>query len=216
MKASRIEDFPVEYLCRICQSLKPIADMLIVRRRREKDYYLRPVCKSCHNERERGHRREWKRQYLLKWRKKNAALNESYWRNDSTRERQRVNAYKRFGEKHDALLIQGRMRRHDQPISIAEAEQLLKKFGRCYPTAFGLTAKGKKECERIRSALRRRGAKKISMFEIRLMVYDDDRSNFIKPERQKSPYQNAASKLRKWHHQQRQLKSANNEPNQTT
>lgn len=204
MKASRIEELPDEYLCRTCQAVKPIADMLIVRRRRENDYYLRPCCKSCHNERERGHRREWKRKYLQKWRKKNASLNESYWRNEKTRERCRIYAYKRFRDKHDALLIQGRMRRHGQPISIAEAECLLQKFGRCYPTAFGLSAKGKRECERIRSALRRQGVKKINMFEIRLMVYDDDRSNFIKPERQKSPYKNAASKLRKWHQRSKQ------------
>jgi hypothetical protein len=92
------------------------------------------------------------------------------------------------------------MRRHGFPVSIQEAEELLKKFGRCYPTRFGLTPKGLKECERIRAGIRRaRGKQTVTSFEIRLMVYDDDKSNYIKPRLQKMPYQNAAAKLSKWH-----------------
>ncbi len=203
MKAISLDLLPNEYRCKLCDTTKPLAEMIVVYQRREKHYRLRPRCKECHNGRERGHRREWKRKYLQTWRKKNAKLNESYWRNNETKERCRVYAKKRFDEKHEALLIQGRMRRRGHPIGIAEAEELLKRFGPCYPSKLGLSKKGLRECERIRSALRRQKKARISMFEIRLMVYDDDKSNYIKPERQKKPYQHSANHLRKWHQEKK-------------
>lgn len=205
MKVANPKLFPAEYKCNACGLTKPVAEMISVRLRREKLYYLRPRCKACHNAKERGHRREWKRKYLQRWRKQNAALNESYWRNDRVKEQCRVNAARRLSDQqyHDAILIQGRMNRRGMGISIKEAQGLLRRFGPCYPTRFGLTPKGLKECERIRAALRRRGAKRISPFEIRLMVYEDAKSNYIKPRLQKRPYQNAAEKLRKWQRDRR-------------
>jgi hypothetical protein len=172
--------------------------MVLVRLRRENLYYLRPRCKSCHNGRERGHRREWKRKYLQRWRAKNAKLNESYWKgSDRVRERGRVNAARRFKENHDALLIQGRLRRRGMPVSINEAKELLRKYGPCYPSRFGLTRAGLKECERIRSVQRRRNPRcRLSPVEIRIMVYED--GLHIKPSRQRRPYKESAKKLRKW------------------
>lgn len=207
MKATSLDQFPVEYGCKLCETSKPLQEMVLVFLRTEKVYKLRPRCKECHNARERGHRREWKKQYLQKWRKNNAKLNESYWRNDQAKEQHRVNAKKRFDQKHEAILIQIRMRKRGYPTSIAEAEALLKRFGPCYPTKAGLSKRGLRECERIRSALRRQKKKRISTFEIRLMVYDDDKSNYIKPRRQKKPYQHSANTLRKYHQEKKHDRS---------
>src|SRR6185295_11057083 len=80
VKAAAPSLLPSEGFCSHCGKLKPIGEMLVVHRKREGDYYMRPRCKQCHNKRERGHRREYKRNYLRAWRKRNAALNESYWR----------------------------------------------------------------------------------------------------------------------------------------
>ena len=208
MKATSLDLLPCEHHCKLCDTSKPLNEMMVVYERATKLYKLRPRCKECNNARERGHRREWKKQYLQKWRKNNAKLNESYWRNDQAKERNRINAKKRFDQKHAAILIQIRMRKRGCPISIAEAETLLKRFGPCYPLKAGLSPKGLRECERIRSALRRQKKKRISTFEIRLMVYDDDKSNYIKPKRQKMPYQHAANTLRKWHQEKKNDRKA--------
>jgi hypothetical protein len=45
----------------------------------------------------------------------------------------------------------------------------------------------------------------VDEFEIRLIVYED--GYFIKPKRQKPPYQHAAARLRKWQAEQRRLKA---------
>jgi len=209
VKCDKIEQFPAEYGCNVCGKTKPAAEMVVVYMRREKRYYLRPRCKACHNEKERGQRREWKRAYLQKWRKKNAKVNESYWKdNPIVREQARVNAMKRFKEKHEAILIQGRMNRRGMQVSLKEAEELLRTYGRCYPTAFGLTENGKRECERIRASLRRRKSKRISNFHIRLMVYEDGMENafVIAPALQPQPYRHASEQLRQWHRNQRILR----------
>jgi hypothetical protein len=215
-------ELPPEYGCKKCGASKPIGEMVLVHRRRTHDFLLRPRCKKCHNTREKGHRREWKRKYLQRWRKNNAEVNESYWRLRQAELRPELNArsYRRFRKNHAAILIQGRMRRQARMrVSVAEAKELLRKYGRCYPTRWGLTAAGIAECERIRSRFRsaRRSGKKVSQprpVEIRMMVYADgtlcdpgdrEASFVIKPRLQKQPYQLAAKRLKKFHIQRRIL-----------
>ncbi|HYE72703.1 MAG TPA: hypothetical protein VEF04_05205 [Blastocatellia bacterium] len=201
MKAAQLDLLPPEYTCKKCGQTKPIAEMIVVRIRRENVYQLRSRCKSCHNEKERGHRREWKRKYLQEWRRRNKAVNRSYWDNDIVREQTRIYSYRRFKEKHDAILIQGRMKRHGYPTTIQEAEELLKEYGHCYPTMAGLTPLGRKRFEQIRAAQRRLNSKRFTLFEIRMMVYDE--GLYIKPSRQPKIYQKSAEKLREWHRKQR-------------
>jgi hypothetical protein len=191
-----LKDLPKKYLCLVCTKTKPIVEMILVRNKKEHTFTLRPRCKSCHNKNERGHRRKWKTKYLRKWREYNSELNESYWRARNQEKRQELTAQARvrFRKYHHALLIQGRLRRLlDMHVSLAEARRLLKQFGPCYPSRLGLTAWGLRECARIRSALRRRGEHP-SLVEIRMMVYAD--GHYIKPNRQKIPYQHSAQKLR--------------------
>ncbi len=202
------DELPEKAYCLKCESEKPIAEMIVVFLRKENLYRIRPRCKSCHNENERGHRREWKRKYLRNWREDNAAVNESYWKNNSrVREQSRLRANKLWSEKREALLIQGRMNRHRQNISLKEAEGLLKKYGRCYPTPQGLTPDGLRECEKIRSRFRLRHEKPPSPFNIRRMVYEDDNGSYafvIRPEDQPLPYRIASENLKKWHRGKRQ------------
>src|SRR5439155_5092911 len=154
MRFASLTELPAEYRCRLCRAVKPIAAMMVVRVKREKKILLRPRCKDCHNARERGHRREWKTAYLRRWRKYNDELNRSYWKKRSDEEWAR--AAERFRSRnHLALLIQGRLRRRiGMHVTVAEARRLLKTFGPCYPTRYGLTAKGLREFERIRSNMR--------------------------------------------------------------
>lgn len=189
---------------------------MILRRSRKLNIYdLRPRCKKCHNEKERKHRREYKKSYLQKWRKKNAELSKTYGNNPETKKKVAENALKRFNKKHEAILIQGRMRRRGINVGIDEAEELLKTFGRCYPSPQGLSKEGLRECERIRSRLRVSpktsfGARMPTNFEIRLMVYEDsleDTRFLISPEKQPIPYQKAAERLRKYHQKNTQIKS---------
>jgi hypothetical protein len=175
--------------------------MVVVRRREVNGFHLRPRCKECHNARERGHRREWKRKYQQRWRAKNAKLNKSYWHNPTAREKARLKAAARSEEINAALLIQGRLRRKGMQVSLQEAGELLKQFGRCYPTRYGLTAEGLRACERIRSAMRRRGSKRLLPVQIRMMVYED--GYYIKPSRQRPPYQSSAENLRRWQREQK-------------
>ena len=216
MIAKALVDLPEKYGCRLCGGDKPIAQMVLVRRRRTKDFVLRPRCKDCNNQRERGHRREYKRNYLRNWRKSNRELNDSYWkpRRAELRPIARLRAAIRRADPltHAAQLIQGRLRRRvGKRVTISEAKKLCLKYGPCYPTQFGLTQAGLRECERIRSRMRRTG-KPLKTADIRLLVYEDwsgDEGKFvITPSRQKMPYQNAAAKLRKWHEDQRRKKAA--------
>lgn len=203
MKVTTLIDLPDVYTCNVCNETKPIAEMCVTRHRKEKIFDLRPRCKDCHNESERGHRREWKRKYLQRWRSRNATLNESYWKdNPRVKEQARLRAAAHFTEKHDAILIQGRLNRRGHGVSLQEAEELLHKFGRCYPSRFGLTPEGLRECERIRGAMRRRASKRrIRLVDIRIMVYED--GLFIKPSSQPVPYKSAAKNLRRWQHEQK-------------
>lgn len=220
MIVERYSELPEEYRCASCGDTKPLPEMVVVRLKTRHKILLRPRCKKCHNQRERGHRREYKRKYLRRWRRDNAEINESYWRG---RDRAAQNAYARvhFRKNHAAILIQGRLRRQaEMRVSLTEAKKLLRKYGRCYPTRWGLTPKGLRECERIRSrfrSARRSGQHKIDIprpVEIRMMVYADgseaDRAegsgpdNFvIEPRLQKQPYQSASRQLRTWHVERR-------------
>lgn len=208
-KAARFEDLPSSILCMECRTEKPIVEMIVVRVRKEQVYRVRPRCKKCHNERERGHRREWKRDYLRRWRRENRRLNDSYWKDNArVREQNRLNAARRIADPdyRDALAIQRRLRNRDIRVSIDEARQLLEKYGRCYPSRFGLTAAGIRECERIRSRLRyrhsRSGRRMPSGFDIRIMVYEqseDEPGLIIRPELQPVPYQTASKNLKRMH-----------------
>lgn len=206
MTFSSLAELPATYPCRLCGAEKPIGEMVLVRIRRTKEWKLRPRCKACHNARERGHRREWKRRYLRRWRRRNPELTESYWRQNYNPALNALRARLRFQdpEYHHALLIQGRLRRRaGMKVSLAECRQLLRQFGPCYPTRFGLTPKGFRECERIRSRQRRDpGAHPLRAIEIRLMVYED--GHYIKPKRQRIPFQHPARRLREWHRSRRQ------------
>jgi hypothetical protein len=203
MIVKKLAELPEKYACKLCDAEKPIVEMVLVRLRKQKRFLLRPRCKACHNAGERGHRREYKTAYLRRWRKWHPELNESYWRQRAKEKRVETNArcYNRFIRNHAAILIQGRLRRRlGMTVSIAECRQLAKKFGCCYPTRYGLTPDGLRECERIRSRMRAAG-QHVSNIEIRMMVYDD--GYYIKPSRQRMPYRHAAEQLRRWHGKQR-------------
>ncbi|MCU1284455.1 MAG: hypothetical protein JWO13_805 [Acidobacteriales bacterium] len=190
---------------------KPISEMVVVRHRKTGEFSLRRRCKECHNDSERGHRREYKTKYLQRWRRHNAELNRSYWKQSQQENREKINANarRRVRKHHHAILIQGRLRRRlGMSVTLAEARQMLRTFGPCYPTRFGLTPSGLRECERIRAALRRSGSKMISAIEIRMMVYADQENFFIKPSAQKIPYQAAAESLRRWQAEQREKRKA--------
>jgi hypothetical protein len=204
-----LAELPEDWGCGRCEETKSVDDMMIVRKRKprrgEKKYYLRPRCKECHNKNERGHRRQYKTKYLQTWRTHNKALNDSYWKdNPVKREQCRVNSARRLSnqETHEAVLIQGRLRRRlNERVSLAEAKGLLGRFGRCYPTALGLSQEGQREVERIR----KKGAKRrYSLIQIRIMVYED--GLFIPPDKQPIPYQSSANNLRNWQAKQRQLR----------
>jgi hypothetical protein len=202
MIAKTYKDLPTVYKCRICSTEKEIEEMILIHRKKTNDYMLRPRCKACHNKSERGHRREYKTNYLRKWRTNNSGLNESYWRTSTQTNRDEIadQARARFNKDHYAILIQGRINRRTEKtgmhITIDEARALLRKYGRCYPTRFGLTPKGLKECERIRSGMRRI-KRKMSLLEIRIMVYED--GYYIKPKNQPIIYKSASERLHHWH-----------------
>jgi hypothetical protein len=171
--------------------------MVVVHLRGKGVYLIRHRCKDCNNRKERGHRREWKRQYLRRWRRENPGLNESYWRKAAA-DRTKVNTHARvhFLNNHHAILIQGRLRRRlGMHVSLSEARRLLSEYGPCYPTIQGLSRKGINQCERIRARLRCLGIRP-NLVEIRIMVYAD--GHYIKPPKQKIPYQHAAQNLRRW------------------
>lgn len=203
MKVKSLAELPETGTCRKCRGEKPRGEMVVVRLRKQGLFYMRPRCKSCQNEFERGHRREWKRAYLRRWRKWNHDLNESYWRQRNRDRRAELNAYsyRRFRRNHAAILVQGRLRRQaGMSVSLAEAKKLVAHYGMCYPTRFGLTKRGLRECERIRSSMRRLG-KHLRPVEIRMMVYAD--GHFKQPRTQTQPYARASAQLRRWHRQQK-------------
>ncbi|MCA1558437.1 MAG: hypothetical protein LC731_07860, partial [Acidobacteria bacterium] len=207
-RAERLEDLPQEYGCNLCGEIKPLDEMVVVFMKREQCYRLRPRCKKCHNERERGHRREWKQMYLRRWRARNEEKTKSYWKDrPDYLERSRRGAA-RYVERHrDGLAIRRRFKTRGVEVSVAEAEALLKKFGPCYPTRHGLTPEGLKRCEQLRSEHRRAGrAGLISLFEIRIKVYDE--GMFIEPHLQARPFQKTSTRMRAWQAAQREKKEA--------
>ena len=201
MRATNRSELPAEYRCLLCGDLKPIAEMMLVHHAGG-GFHLRPRCKKCQNLRERGHRRQQKARYLRAWRARNQDLDQSYWRIANEQKRPEIarRAAVRFQAHHAGILIQGRLwRRLKLKVTLAEAETLCEKYGRCYPTRQGLTPRGLRECEQIRSRLRRRpGPPAWGPVEIRMMVYADSRWNFIKPRLQAAPYQKSAETLRAW------------------
>jgi hypothetical protein len=114
------------------------------------------------------------------------------------------------------------MAARDYNITITEARELLAKFGRCYPTRYGLTKSGLLECERIRSRLRVRNVdarRRQTAFEIRLMVYEESvatdggynpprRNLVIPPDQQPIPYESRAENLRRYHRARQEAASA--------
>ena len=131
-------------------------------------------------------------------------MNESYWkqRNAELRAEIAARVRDRFWKYHDAILIQGRLRRKGFKVTISEAGQLARKYGCCYPTRAGLTAWALRECERIRSSQRHLPKhKRNTPTEIRMMMYED--GHFKKPSKQKPPYQRAARQLREWWQRQK-------------
>jgi hypothetical protein len=141
--------------------------------------------------------------YLRRWRKDNAELNESYWRQYQATNRPTITARAavRFWQNHNGILIQGRLRRKGIKVSLAEANRLGRKYGCCYPLRAGLTPWALRECERIRSGQRRLPKyKRNTQVEIRMMMYED--GHFKSPRRQKPPYQIAAKRLSQWQREQ--------------
>ena len=191
-RAATREALPHQYGCNICGKIKPLDEMVVVFSRRDKEYRLRPRCKECHNERERGHRREWKREYLKRWRTRNAEKVKSYWKDKPDYKERARRSSNLYVERHkDALAIRRRLKGKGVEVSVAAAEELLKKFGPAYPTRFGLTTEGQRRCERIRHTQRIAGREgRRSCFEIRVQVYNE--GLFIEPSRQERPYQKKA------------------------
>jgi hypothetical protein len=206
---ARVE-LPEKYGCRKCGAEKLIAEMVLVHRRRTHDFLLRPRCKACHNKAEKGHRRAYKTKYLRRWRRANAELNRTYWKERNARLGKPLLAAKaavRFRENHFPLLIQARLRRKRIKVSIGEAKRLYRKYGCCYPLRAGLTPWALRECERIRSGQRRLPKhERHTPTEIRMMMYED--GHFKKPARQQPPNQVAAARLRKWQRLQKELSAA--------
>jgi hypothetical protein len=200
-KALRAADLPGHGHCAQCDETKPREQMLVVHTKADGVYYMRPLCKDCHNKKERGHRRGWKTKYLQRWRRKNAKLDKSYRNTDTWREAARLRMATHVAEHHDGIAIQRRLRSRGVKVSLREAEELLAQFGRCYPTRLGLTKDGLRECERIRSKMRKRNRMKLTAFDIRVMVYED--GLFISPAKQPEPYKLAAENLRRWHRSRR-------------
>jgi hypothetical protein len=197
MIVKSISEIPASYVCNRCGHEKPIGEIVVVHLRKEGVYLIRRRCKDCNNRKERGHRREWKRRYLRRWRRENPKLNESYWRKASA-DKTKVNTHARahFKNNHHAILIQGRLRRRlGMHVTLNEARSLVSEYGPCYPSMQGLSRKGINQCEQIRSRLRHRGIRP-NLVEIRMMVYAD--GYYIKPRKQKIPYQYAAENLRRW------------------
>lgn len=209
MKFATLKDLPEKARCLLCTLEKPIVEMIVIRRKADKTVTVRPRCKDCHNKRERGHRRDWKTAYLRRWREYNSELNESYWRSRDPKKAAEIQR-NHVTKHHHAILIQGRLRRQlGMHVTVTEAEELLKQYGPCYPSRFGLTPKGLRECERIRSSQRRmKKPVRMTNVEIRVMVYADDKRFFIQPRLQKIPYQAAAARLRKWQAEQHARRAA--------
>lgn len=200
MKAKFIKDLPAGRICNRCNTEKPRDEMIVQHRTDNGGYfYMRPICKKCHNARERGHRRDYKRKYLENWRKENRAIDKSCRQTDDYREKAAKRSYRYFKENHAAILIKKRLAYRDIEITLDEAKELLERFGPCYPTPQGLTKAGLRECERIRSRLRVRNVdrrRRQTSVEIRMMVYEEDKRFVIPPDQQEMPYKSRSERMK--------------------
>lgn len=223
-RAARLEDLPAEGHCVLGNHTKPRSEMVVYRSKRD-GYVMRPRCKECHNAGERGHRREYKRNYLRAWRRRNKSLDRSYWNNPTQRRKSTLRARGYRERDGEAITIQRRLREQlNERVTLAEARELLLKFGPGYPTRYGLTEEGLRECERIRSRLRsaaRRNRHRVRVrnIEIRVLVYQDAVDSgravdsvrgpalMIEPGLQKSRYSGASLK-RWWQERKRERRLA--------
>jgi hypothetical protein len=200
VKAKLIKDLPAERICNRCDTSKPRVEMVVQHRTDNGGFfYMRPICKSCHNARERGHRREYKKQYLDNWRKRNAGLDKSYRQTDHYRQKAAERSYRYFKANHAAILIKKRLAYREIPVTLAEAKELLERFGPCYPTRQGLTKAGLRECERIRSRLRVRNVdrrRRQTATEIRMMIYEEDARFVIPPDEQEMPFKSRSERMK--------------------
>lgn len=156
MKYESMAALPETGTCRLCGQTKPVAEMIVLRSRRDRHVHLRARCKECHNQRERGRRRAWKTSYQRAWRKRHADLNRSYWQaRDKSEQAARSLAF-RHGH-IEAARIQERMRTRGYHLDWRSARELLQQYGPAYPLACGLNEVGQREVERLRSTARRRG-----------------------------------------------------------
>lgn len=158
MTFASISALPPSAVCRECGAEKPLGKMVVLRVRATGRVRVRPRCKDCQNARERG-RREWKRDYLRRWRARHPDLDRQYAqaaqeRNEARIRSQRLSSYRRD---HAAYLIQGRLRKRGVPCPLAEARELSREYGPAYPLVCGLSPAGRREIERLRSQARRRG-----------------------------------------------------------
>lgn len=207
MKFLKLSDLPETHNCNICGQDKPVAEMLVIQSKKTRTYDLRRRCKVCHNQKQKGHRLDYKRNYLKRWRARHPKLNKSYQQKPECKRKNRRRVYEYFTRNHEAILIKGRMQRRGIECTLSEAQRFLERFGPCYPSRYGLTAAGQRECERIRATMRRRGsALKLRNIDIRMMVYED--GLFIAPELQPKPYQKAAERLRELKRSQRERLAA--------
>lgn len=207
MKAKLLKDLPTSRTCNRCDIDKPREEMIVQHRNDKGGYfYMRPICKDCYNAKERGHRREYKRKYLENWRKKNRALDKSYRQTDHYREKAAKRSYTYFKANHAAILIKKRLAFRDIHVTLDEAKEMLEQFGPCYPTPQGLTKKGLRECERIRSRLRVRNVdrrRRQTAVEIRMMVYEEAGDFVIPPDQQEMPYRSRSERMKQRHRNKR-------------
>ncbi len=153
MRFASFAELPVSARCNKCGVTKPLAQMMVARSRRDSTINVRPRCKACQSEFERGHRREWKRAYCRRWREQHPGA----WRDKQDRARNTRNM-KRWRTKHlAAYRMQARMRKRGWHLDWRSAGELLRDYGPAYPLASGLNAAGRREMERLRAQARRRG-----------------------------------------------------------
>lgn len=169
--ALKISDLPESWTCNKCDREKPRGEMVVMRTKRTRRYWLRPRCKDCQNAINRKTQTDYKNNWQREWRKKNpeqvSCYRQKQMAGPGQKQKARDRAARIYEAKRPALLIQSRLRGTPFSLSIGEAQKALAKFGPLYPTTAGLRPKGRAEYERIR----RRSD--LSDLEIRIMIYDD-------------------------------------------
>lgn len=214
MKFLSANDLPKEWSCKVCTKQKPLAEMMVTFNRKGKWYRTKPRCKDCHNEKERGNRREYKRKYLKRWIAGHRKTLKSYRQKPAAMALNLKRSQKFFDDNAEAIRIQKRLRTHGFKCDLSQAREYLETFGPCYPTRYGLSKSGMRECERIRGKQRYNRNLKLKLrgIDIRIMVYEDavadDKSLMIAPDKQPRPYQSRSRGLSAWHQKQREAKAA--------